>query len=57
VSFTVLLAGAPALPGQIGTAVYEDGIWKVGAQSFCNLMALEGSSSALPSICSATTGA
>jgi len=50
VIFTVLLAGAPALPNQTGTAVYEDGIWKVGVQSFCSLMALEGTSG-LPSAC------
>jgi hypothetical protein len=55
VSFTVLLAGAPALPNQYGTAVYEDGVWKVGAQSFCNLMALEGSTSELPPVCASTS--
>jgi hypothetical protein len=53
VIFTVMLAGAPALPDQIGTAVYENGTWQVGVGSFCNLMALEdGGTSSLPSVCS-----
>lgn len=54
VSYSILLAGTPALPGQTGTAVYEDGLWKVGVQSFCALLSLEngGSTSSLPSACS-----
>lgn len=53
VSYSILLAGTPALPGQIGTAVLQDGLWKVGVQSFCSLLSLEngGSTSSLPSAC------
>jgi hypothetical protein len=53
VTYNVLLAGTPALKNQAGTAVYEDGMWKVGDASFCGLLTLEnaGKTSGLPSVC------
>lgn len=33
------------LPGQTGVAVYQDGVWKVGATSFCGLLKLENNNS------------
>jgi hypothetical protein len=53
VSYSILLAGQPALPNQTGIAVLEDGVWKVSAVTFCNLLSLEngGSKSGLPSVC------
>jgi hypothetical protein len=55
VKYNVLLAGTPALKDQSGTAVYQDGTWKVGTASFCGLLTLEKSSgfiTSLPSACS-----
>lgn len=43
VTYTITLGGSPALVNQKGTAVLQGGTWKVGAQSFCALLALEGS--------------
>lgn len=51
VSYAITLSGATALPGQTGTAVYADGIWKVGDVSFCQLLKLENGGQA-PSVCS-----
>jgi len=51
VSYDILLSGATALPNQTGTAVYQDGIWKVGDVSFCQLLKLENGGTA-PSVCS-----
>jgi hypothetical protein len=50
VSYNITLGGATALANQTGTAVYEDGIWKVGDISFCQLLKLENNGTA-PSIC------
>ncbi|HJQ74619.1 MAG TPA: hypothetical protein VJ814_07025 [Gaiellaceae bacterium] len=47
VVYTVKLGGA-ALPQQTGTAVRENGTWKVGDASICKLVALGGST---PSVC------
>jgi hypothetical protein len=47
VVYTVKLGGA-GLPKQIGTAVRENGTWKVGYASLCKLVALQGST---PSAC------
>jgi hypothetical protein len=47
VVYTVKLAGS-ALPKQNGTAVKQDGTWKVGYPSLCRLVALQGST---PSAC------
>jgi hypothetical protein len=57
VTYNVLLAGTPALKGQAGTAVYQDGMWKVGVASFCGLLTLEnsGKTSGLPSVCKSAT--
>jgi hypothetical protein len=57
VTYNVLLAGTPALKSQAGTAVYQDGTWKVGVASFCGLLSLEngGKSTGLPSVCKSAT--
>ena len=47
VVYTVKLAGA-GLPKQSGTAVLQNGTWKVGYASLCKLVALQGST---PSAC------
>ena len=47
VVYTVKLGGA-GLPKQTGTAVLQDGTWKVGYASLCKLVALQGST---PSAC------
>jgi hypothetical protein len=47
VVYTVKLGGA-VLPKQTGTAVRENGTWKVGYASLCKLVALQGST---PSAC------
>jgi hypothetical protein len=47
VVYTVKLGGA-GLPTQTGTAVRENGTWKVGDASLCRLVALQGST---PSVC------
>jgi len=41
VHYSVTLLGTPLLPNQVGTAVYENGIWKVGIASFCGLVYLQ----------------
>jgi hypothetical protein len=41
VTYDILLGGQTALGGQHGTAVLENGTWKVGTGSFCSLLALE----------------
>jgi hypothetical protein len=51
VSYNITLSGATALANQTGTAVYEDGTWKVGDISFCQLLKLENNGTA-PSVCS-----
>ena len=47
VVYTVKL-GSAGLPKQTGTAVLQDGTWKVGYASLCKLVALQGST---PSAC------
>jgi hypothetical protein len=47
VVYTVKLGGA-GLPKQTGTAVLENGTWKVGSASLCKLVALQGTT---PSVC------
>ena len=57
VKYDILLAGTPALKNQAGTAVYQNGTWKVGVASFCGLLSLEatflggGNTSNLPAPC------
>jgi len=48
VTYTILVSGTPMLAGQKGTAVLEDGTWKVGTASFCALAALESAGKAVP---------
>ncbi len=47
VVYTVKL-GSAVLPKQTGTAVLQNGAWKVGDASLCKLVALQGST---PSVC------
>ena len=51
VSYDITLSGATALPNQTGTAVYQNGTWKVGDVSFCQLLKLENNGTA-PGVCS-----
>jgi hypothetical protein len=53
VTYTILLGGQPALSGQSGVAVLQDGTWKVGLASFCGLLATEngGKTAGLPVAC------
>ena len=50
VTYDITLSGATALGNQTGTAVYEDGTWKVGDVSFCQLLKLENAGTS-PSVC------
>src|SRR5215469_16008818 len=53
VHYKVLLLGTPLLKNQVGTAVYLDGVWKVGITSFCGLAKLAASNTGptLPAVC------
>jgi hypothetical protein len=53
VDYELLLLGTPLLKNQVGTAVYLDGIWKVGIASFCGLVKLAASSTGTkaPAVC------
>jgi hypothetical protein len=55
VVYTILEDGRPARANQLGVAVYQDGTWKVGAATFCSLLAMEngGRTSLLPAACKA----
>jgi len=57
VTYDILVSGTPELKNQNGTAVLQDGTWKVGVASFCGLLALEngGSTSSLPAACKSGT--
>lgn len=48
VTFTIYSKGNPALPNASGFAVRENGTWKVAAQTFCQLLTLQGNA---PSAC------
>jgi hypothetical protein len=48
-----LVVGGSKVP-MTGTAVYEDGTWKVGASTFCGLLTLEGLKK-MPAACSSAT--
>lgn len=50
VTYTLMLNGATALPNASGTAVEEDGTWKVSVNTLCALVQLSGNAtaSALP---------
>lgn len=54
VGYDILLGTTPALQDQTGQAVLVDRVWKVGDQSFCSLLALEG---AVPPMCPAASSA
>ena len=51
VKYDITLGGTTALANQTGTAVYQNGTWKVGDVSFCQLLKLENAGTA-PSVCS-----
>ena len=53
VDYEVLLLGTPLLKKQVGTAVFTNGVWKVGIASFCGLTYLEYSKTSpkLPAVC------
>jgi hypothetical protein len=42
VTYTLFFGGKSALPSATGTAVLVNGTWKVGVDSFCRLLALQG---------------
>ena len=54
VKYDILLGTTPALSNQTGTAVYQDGTWKVGDSSLCGLLTLEGVKP-LPAACSSAS--
>jgi hypothetical protein len=47
VTYTILISGTPMLAGQKGTAVLENGTWKVSLASFCGLLALQNGGKAV----------
>jgi hypothetical protein len=49
VKYSILLGKQVALADQTGQAVLQGGVWKVSAQSFQALLALEGAASPSPS--------
>ncbi|HXB46461.1 MAG TPA: hypothetical protein VNW50_01765 [Streptosporangiaceae bacterium] len=53
VKYNILVGGTPELKNQTGTAVLENGTWKVGLASFCGLLTIEnaGKTSGLPAAC------
>jgi len=46
VTYTLTLQGATALPDASGTAVEQDGTWKVSAKTLCALVQMSGNGSA-----------
>jgi hypothetical protein len=54
VKYSILVSGTPVLQGQTGTAVYENGTWKVGTGSFCALLTLQNGGKA-PAGCSSAS--
>ncbi|WP_329534817.1 hypothetical protein OG568_38095 [Streptomyces sp. NBC_01450] len=51
VTYALTLKGATALPNAAGTAVFENGTWKVSDNTLCALVALSGDGSATPAGC------
>lgn len=51
VTYAIVSGGTTLLGGQTGTAVYQDGTWKVGDASLCNLFKLIPGGS-VPAACS-----
>ena len=54
VKYTLTASGSTWLSGQTGTAVYENGTWKVGDASLCGLLKLVPGGST-PAACSSAT--
>ncbi|WP_327693905.1 hypothetical protein [Streptomyces sp. NBC_00459] len=48
VNYALLLDGATALPNASGTAVEQDGTWKVSLNTLCALVGLSGNGSTAP---------
>jgi hypothetical protein len=48
VTYDLTLKGATALPNASGTAVEQDGTWKVSAKTLCALVQLSGNGSPVP---------
>ncbi|MBC9728753.1 hypothetical protein [Streptomyces sp. TRM68367] len=48
VTYSLTLKGATALPDASGTAVEQDGTWKVSAKTLCALVQLSGNGTASP---------
>ena len=55
VRYDILMNGTAAQPSQTGTAVLDNGSWKVGVTSFCGLLTPEnsGKTTGLPAACQA----
>jgi hypothetical protein len=54
VKYNLTASGSSLLSGQTGTAVYENGTWKVGDASLCSLLKLAPGAS-VPSACSSAS--
>lgn len=50
VTYDLLVGGTPALPGQKGQAILQDGTWKVSAASFQALLALQSGAGAATTV-------
>ncbi|MFF7490917.1 hypothetical protein ACFZBC_36295 [Streptomyces luteogriseus] len=48
VTYTLTLKGATALPDASGTAVEEEGTWKVSVKALCSLVQMSGNGSPVP---------
>jgi len=55
VTYDILLGTTPALKNEVGTAVYQDGTWRVGYGSFCGLLSQETGGKGVPTICTSTS--
>jgi hypothetical protein len=42
VNYQILLNGKVVMPKAVGTAVYEDGVWKVSDSTLCGVIGLIG---------------
>ncbi|GHH18262.1 hypothetical protein GCM10018780_62430 [Streptomyces lanatus] len=48
VTYDLTLKGATALPNAAGTAIEQDGTWKVSAKTLCALVQMSGNGSSIP---------
>ena len=55
VTYDILLGTTPALKNQVGTAVYQDGTWRVGYGSFCGLLSQETGGKGMPTTSTSTS--